>query len=112
MKLPNNRIIYKAHHGYFKREILTWDIPFLLERAHKGQYSRFYKRLKKSCSNDLGSEKEWLRIDVTIKYRHGDADVILSFPSGLKIVMPDNMNETDYKIIDLYLQALKLSCSA
>lgn len=105
-----SKIIITAYHGFLKREILTWEFWYDREKATYGWYSRFWKMTKHSLANDMKADKHWIRCKVKFKECEPyDMRTVLSLPSGFKISMPDDMTDVDYEILQLHLQALKLS---
>jgi len=104
------KIVISVYHKFLKRDILKWEFWYDREKATVGWYSRFWKKTRQSVADDMKTPIYWIRCKVEL-IEGKDNRTILSLPSGFKIDMPENMNDVDYEIILLHLQALKLSCN-
>ena len=83
---------------------MPWDYT----KAVKGFYSNFWRRVKTGCATNAKLDKMFVKAKIVIGTSNTDR-FEMTFPSGMKFNSPFDLNETDFKIIDLHLQALSLS---
>ena len=85
-------------------------MPWDYRKAAKGFYSNYWKLMKIKCASSVKLDKMFVKARIVITKSKTDRFEII-FPSGVKFNSPFDLTETDFKIIDLHLQALSLSVS-
>jgi|WetSurMetagenome_2_1015567.scaffolds.fasta_scaffold495021_3 hypothetical protein len=104
-------IIIEVYNKFTTETLFKWELFYDKEKACFGKYSSFWRKVRNESANQYRVDKHWIRCKIskvtTLKKR-----CTLSYPNGLSIDLPHDMNEKDFNIVGLYLEALKLAHSA
>jgi hypothetical protein len=104
-------IIMEVYNKYTTETLFKWELFYDKEKACFGKYSDFWRRVRGASANQYKIDKHWIRAKIT-KVKTLEKRCRLSYPSGLAIDLPHDMNEKDFKVVGLCLEALKLAHSA
>lgn len=101
-------IIIEVYNKFTTETLFTWELFYDKEKACFGKYSLFWKKVRSETANQYKVDKHWIKANIS-KVKTKTKRLVLSYPSGLVIELPHDMNDKDYKIVQLYLEALKLA---
>lgn len=85
-------------------------MPWDYQKAVKGFYSNLCRHFKASCASSVKLDKRHLKAKLVRQNNVNTNRFEISFPSGVKFNSPFDLNKVDFKIINLHLEALSLSC--
>lgn len=104
----NKTIVFYFTNAFTKKEIMTLKMPYVPFWATNGHYSSLYKRMKLSVAfkidKSLVRGKKWFLSQETNR-------TIITYPNGVSLDMPFDINEKGIKIILHYLEGVKMSLS-
>ena len=107
MKLPR-QIVMRFYNSFFNTEIMRVKMPYDMRLSMNGFYSSKWRKLKIELANQEQIDKNFIRLKYWFESEVSDR-MVITLKSGIVFNSPFEMNKTDYKIIDLHLEALKLS---
>lgn len=102
-------ITYQVFNSLDSSDIVKVTLPWSYKRAAKGFYSKLWSDLKTSCAK--GIDKKHIRAKISTDTKVRTDRMEFCFASGAKFNAPFDLNETDFKIINLHLDALNLAYS-
>ncbi len=91
------------------KTIMAIMMPWDYRKAITGFYSGLWKYFKIVCASNEKIDKRFLRMKIIMNKKFITDRFEITFPSGMKFNSPFDLNATDFKIIGLHLEALKLS---
>lgn len=103
----SKRLVLRFDNKFTKQLIFVVEMPYLPFLATNGYYSDLYKRFKKAAAFDYESflvvGKKWFEESKSKR-------TVYTFYSGVSLDVPFDLNKEDIRIINHYLEGLKMSC--
>lgn len=99
-------VVMEFINRFTKQVALTVKMPYLPFLAQKGHYSNLYKKFIEVSAFDC--EKELMYGKITWLPQRQNRTVI-SFPNGVCLDVPYDLNKTDVEIIKHHLEGIKMS---
>jgi hypothetical protein len=103
-------ITFNIYNAIDSQQIVIITMPWDYRKAVTGFYSTIWKGFKTSCASSAKMDKRFLRAKI-VKTKGVTSRLEIAFRSGVLFNSPFDLNSTDFKIINLHLEALQLSTS-